>query len=44
MSGWLVPAHDSVVGTECSGVTQEGEVGLRVMISQNKSHSKLAGL
>ena len=29
---------------ECSGGTQEGEVGLRIMISQNKSHSSLAGL
>lgn len=30
--------------TACSGGTQEVEVGLRIMISQNKSHSSLAGL
>lgn len=29
--------------TECSRDTREGEVGLRITISQNKSHSCLGG-
>lgn len=43
MCEYLTTICYSVVCTECSAGTEEGEIGLRRMISQNKSHSSLAG-